>query len=169
MSSPECAICLEDITKKDLKILICNHKFHTKCIDMWTLKNPICPYCRTFLKSFFETQINYIIFNRRCNIFFGDDTSKITLVYNLPYSLKVIKTEDILTNEIKSTQLKKNFIYIIYRKGTKMKTIKFKFKINESNIFIEKIQSLFVKNYQNYINNSYNISDNDTISIDLET
>jgi len=27
--------------------LECKHTFHTKCIDTWLWKNPVCPYCRS--------------------------------------------------------------------------------------------------------------------------
>ena len=43
-----CAICLEDYIINDkLRILPCDHEFHTTCIDKWLLKNSSkCPKCR---------------------------------------------------------------------------------------------------------------------------
>ena len=161
----ECSICLEDIDLKDLEILSCNHKFHKECIDIWTKKNPICPYCRTFLKSFFETKINYWIFKRKCNIFIDEsDFKKVTFVYNYPFSVKPLSINEILTSKIKSAQVKDNAIIIFYFTGKKLRQKKFMFKNNESNIFMEKIQSVFAKNY-NYMNNNptFNIENYDEL------
>lgn len=42
-----CPICLEDYQERDkLRLLTCNHAFHTKCIDPWLLRNRRrCPVC----------------------------------------------------------------------------------------------------------------------------
>lgn len=157
MNNDECSICLEDIEFKDLEILSCNHKFHKECIEIWRKKNPICPYCRKFLKSFFETNINYYIFKRKCNIFIDENNfKKITLVYNYPFSNKPFFIEDIKTSNIKTAQIKDNTIIIYYYyKNKKEKRLRFIFKKNEANIFMEKIQSIFTKNFQYYVNDSF--------------
>ena len=43
----DCAICREEITNKQLnRILPCNHRFHTDCVDIWLLRSSrSCPYC----------------------------------------------------------------------------------------------------------------------------
>lgn len=43
-----CAICQENIVINDnvRKINICNHSFHTGCIDTWFQRNVRCPVCR---------------------------------------------------------------------------------------------------------------------------
>ena len=42
-----CSICLEDAKDEDeWKILTCNHKFHSSCIDEWLLNHLNCPICR---------------------------------------------------------------------------------------------------------------------------
>ena len=42
-----CSICLEDAKDEDeWKVLTCQHKFHTDCIDEWLLIQPSCPICR---------------------------------------------------------------------------------------------------------------------------
>ncbi|TRY79078.1 hypothetical protein TCAL_05915 [Tigriopus californicus] len=43
-----CCICLEDFEEGEkLRILPCDHGYHSKCIDPWLVKNKrICPQCR---------------------------------------------------------------------------------------------------------------------------
>ena len=50
-----CCICLEDYAEGDkLRILPCDHGYHTKCIDPWLVKSKRnCPQCR---KKIFETR-----------------------------------------------------------------------------------------------------------------
>ena len=152
----ECSICLEDIELKDLEILPCNHKFHKECINMWTKKNPVCPYCRTFLKSFFQTRINYYLFKRRCNIFINEkDFKKVTFVYNYPFSIKPLFINEIETSKIKSAEIKENTIRILYFNKNKLKKKKFIFNNSESDIFMEKIQSIFSKNYNFFFNHAF--------------
>ncbi|XP_022854158.1 RING-H2 finger protein ATL56-like [Olea europaea var. sylvestris] len=57
-SSPAaiCAVCLENfkVGEKCRLLPLCNHSFHADCVDLWLLRTPICPICRTcadFLKS----------------------------------------------------------------------------------------------------------------------
>lgn len=49
-SSPvDCAVCLENFMAGDkCRLLpVCSHSFHAECIDIWLLKTPICPVCRS--------------------------------------------------------------------------------------------------------------------------
>lgn len=44
----ECIICIEDYNKNDaIRILGCNHSFHTKCIESWIQysSKTQCPIC----------------------------------------------------------------------------------------------------------------------------
>ncbi|KAL2532190.1 RING-H2 finger protein ATL56-like [Abeliophyllum distichum] len=50
-SSPAavCAVCLENfkLGEKCRLLPLCNHSFHADCVDLWLLRTPICPMCRT--------------------------------------------------------------------------------------------------------------------------
>lgn len=43
-----CTICMEDIEINSTckQIPVCNHKFHTQCIEPWLKNNKTCPNCR---------------------------------------------------------------------------------------------------------------------------
>ncbi|KFY98160.1 hypothetical protein V498_01626 [Pseudogymnoascus sp. VKM F-4517 (FW-2822)] len=51
-SGHECSICLNVfIEDEDIRILLCNHKFHAVCIDPWLLNiSGTCPLCRVDLR-----------------------------------------------------------------------------------------------------------------------
>ena len=44
----ECAICLESFHEGDnVKLMRCNHYFHSECIDPWLTKHSdLCPICK---------------------------------------------------------------------------------------------------------------------------
>ncbi|XP_031491522.1 RING-H2 finger protein ATL74-like [Nymphaea colorata] len=50
-----CAVCLESFETGDKCRLLplCKHSFHAECVDLWLLKTPFCPICRscTLLKA----------------------------------------------------------------------------------------------------------------------
>ena len=54
----ECSICLENIKSKT-KIEPCNHEFCFKCISRWSIKNYLCPLCRTFYVNILRKNICY--------------------------------------------------------------------------------------------------------------
>jgi len=48
-----CAICLEEIKDKDIKEILCGHKFHKDCIKESFKYERKCPLCRScFLEGF---------------------------------------------------------------------------------------------------------------------
>jgi hypothetical protein len=45
----ECPICLDEFQNNDdIRLLICSHKFHKKCIDLWFNKQLNCPMCKSY-------------------------------------------------------------------------------------------------------------------------
>lgn len=68
INSKECTICLESFILKDkMRVLPCNHCFHTSCIDNWLLTSLNCPICRKSVSKLTEIpeyeiyrNINYI-------------------------------------------------------------------------------------------------------------
>ena len=41
-----CAICLDDLTKRQLTRLECGHDFHSKCVLEWLQRSDRCPLCK---------------------------------------------------------------------------------------------------------------------------
>ncbi|CAI5511037.1 unnamed protein product [Closterium sp. Naga37s-1] len=42
-----CTICFDGFKRGDqLRVLPCQHRFHTACIDEWLMKKPLCPLCK---------------------------------------------------------------------------------------------------------------------------
>ena len=41
-----CCICLSDYdTGDEVRVLACDHSYHTECIDQWLERNNTCPLC----------------------------------------------------------------------------------------------------------------------------
>lgn len=46
----DCCICLASFQEKDkVRVLPCDHKYHTDCIDQWLHQSTLCPMCKTAL------------------------------------------------------------------------------------------------------------------------
>lgn len=52
LPAADCAVCLESFRSGDSCRLLpsCMHSFHSRCIDSWLLKTPVCPICRAAIK-----------------------------------------------------------------------------------------------------------------------
>jgi len=48
-----CPICFEDFKAGDKTVSLpkCNHTYHPECVNGWLLKNPLCPMCRSNVRS----------------------------------------------------------------------------------------------------------------------
>ena len=128
----ECAICLETNDNKLKKLVNCNHVFHESCLNEWLKINPICPLCRTNVKTSFKCKkVNYFINEE---LYFSME-NRILIFKNIlknkkyEYSLKIIKSMYYV--------LKDNSITfdIYFKELKKQKKIKYKFSNkNECNI-----------------------------------
>lgn len=49
LTSEECCICLDKITRDNKYVTGCKHTFHTDCIHKYANINATCPLCRTKL------------------------------------------------------------------------------------------------------------------------
>lgn len=158
----ECAICLDTIDIKDLEILKCTHKFHKECINSWIQKSPTCPYCREFLKPFFESKQRMLyFFYRKCNIFIDTkniSNKKVVIVFNYPFTNKVQKTIEIDVNKIKSISINKDTVFWIHKLDKKESTVYFRLKKNEAQILHDAITNIFHQNYNIYTNSLYSVA-----------
>ena len=52
----QCPICLGNFNKKDNEISLpdCLHTFHESCLRKWICERPVCPCCRSDLRSKFQ-------------------------------------------------------------------------------------------------------------------
>lgn len=41
-----CSICLESMSSSNEEVLLCQHKYHTHCIEKWSARHSTCPLCR---------------------------------------------------------------------------------------------------------------------------
>ena len=62
-----CSICLTDLEDR-IKILRCDHSYHTECIDQWLNIKDICPICRTTTKEIKEKSYFWKIFDFIVNL-----------------------------------------------------------------------------------------------------
>lgn len=48
-SPVDCVVCLENLKagQKCRLLPLCKHSFHVECVDLWLLRTPVCPICRT--------------------------------------------------------------------------------------------------------------------------
>ena len=47
-----CSICSDDYKDDDIvSTLDCNHIFHKNCIEEWGHYNPVCPVCKSNIKT----------------------------------------------------------------------------------------------------------------------
>lgn len=45
-TSEECPICLGEDSSEWIEIILCNHRFHQKCVRQWLREKKTCPICR---------------------------------------------------------------------------------------------------------------------------
>lgn len=44
--SPQCPVCLSDMSMATARTLECGHTFHTRCLERWKRTSRTCPMCR---------------------------------------------------------------------------------------------------------------------------
>jgi len=47
VQSPQCPVCLGDMSVQTTRTLECGHAFHTRCLERWKRTSRTCPMCRT--------------------------------------------------------------------------------------------------------------------------
>lgn len=73
--SPNCAICFEDLYRKDIpkgeekekvrRIIMCGHLFHDKCMQTWFKEEEVCPLCKKYL-DYFAIRKHEVENNKKC-------------------------------------------------------------------------------------------------------
>ena len=136
----DCPICLDLIDDNIVKLVNCNHHFHTKCINTWLKINQTCPLCRTNTISNFEGK-QYFGKNHflKCSLNIeSGDILKINYNNNYKAFINISKIKDI-ENTKKFTIIKFNYSNQI---------IELKFKLDKAYFFIEFFRTLVDKRYR---------------------
>ena len=57
-----CSICLDELNNFPQTKILCNHKFHKKCIMKWFKNNTSCPVCRqdVYKTMFYNPEIDNV-------------------------------------------------------------------------------------------------------------
>ena len=42
----QCSVCMRPFNNTSVRLLTCEHVFHTECIDEWIQRSETCPLCR---------------------------------------------------------------------------------------------------------------------------
>jgi hypothetical protein len=71
----ECSICLQKIHRKK-QPFVCNHSFHSECIDTWMKQNQSCPICR-------ETKLNTLVVSIKVKKKYKYNLAGYAVFYNL--------------------------------------------------------------------------------------
>jgi len=123
----ECPICLDSLSVNNIKILPCNHKFHTLCVNTWLQKKNICPLCRFPLSYTYKCKyLKGSFFNY--NITINDDH----IIFKNWY-----KKRTFFYKKMKSISYKGTIFNINYYKNNSfiVRTFKFKNKLMCENFF----------------------------------
>lgn len=83
-NSNNCAICLERINttnnnntdqQSTRKLPVCNHEFHTTCIETWFNFAQTCPVCRHYYGTGSDNDGDNNNYNNYYNYYYNDDTT----------------------------------------------------------------------------------------------
>lgn len=112
----ECSICLDSLDHTDdTTTLICNHKFHTECINQWTKIRNMCPYCRKFLSESYKAKFKIYKLFLSCEVFIETDTIIVKIfIFN-----RFIKNIILEKTKIKSISVINKILLIIYHNNKK--------------------------------------------------
>ena len=154
-----CVICFDDLDNNK-KILTCGHTFHNNCIDTWTKINPICPYCRKYIKNSFNCNLKTKYISKKCIIFI--DETKFSKIIIEIYPLLGGKTTKYIipTTFVQYIETKNNICNFYFKKTNNSKINKYILKFNDKNIssiFSYEINNLF-KKYLDFYKSIQNIN-----------
>ena len=140
----ECSICLENMDDTcDTTTLICNHKFHTKCIKEWTKIKNICPYCRKYLSNSYKASFKLYKINFPCEIFINQNDIKINVFFFNSCFKKIILKK----NKIKSMSVINKTLLLVYNRNQKDLINYIKFKDQDiTYLLFNHIQNFFKNN-----------------------
>ena len=101
----QCSICFENIDlKDDCTKTMCNHMFHTECLQEWNKLNQNCPNCRTglFSKDIYVNNVlmyNMFLFKKALDIksIFSENIESY-YHFKLKQSIRMQKELEFLTN-----------------------------------------------------------------------
>ena len=133
----DCSICLEIILPDTSTTTICNHIFHTECLNNWLEIKNSCPLCRTpfYCKNCECCKVNFFI-NTKCKILLEPyyiNINSLKFSRNIPYV------------NIQKFFYKGKYVWFNYKYNNIISSIKFKFcNRSKSELLFENLKKIML-------------------------